>query len=132
MQARCICTQVCAQRENSRKSIFPCTWQSTKPTTLGSCKLQQQGPDGGVTQFEANLRQLVIAPVQFFCEQLGVEMRSRTRARRTIWHLAQQISQLQPGLSLTLYLSLFSRSTLLRVTSSSRGLHQICLPYIIS
>lgn len=107
-------------------------WQSTKPTTHGSPKLQQQGPDGGVTQFEANLRQLVIAPVQFFCEQLGVEMRSRTRARRTIWHLAHQISQLQPGLSLTLYLSLLPRSTLSRVTSSSQGHHQICLQYIIS
>lgn len=99
--------------------------------THGSSRLQQQGPGSGVTQFEAGLRQLEIAPVLFFCEQLGVETRSRTRARRTIWHLAHQISQLQPGLSLTLYLSLFSRSTLSRVTSSSQGLHQICSKYII-
>jgi len=68
----------------------------------------------------------------FFCEQLGVEMRSHTRAGRTIWRLAHQISQLQPGLSLTLYLSLFSRSTLSRVISSSQGLHQICSQHIIS
>lgn len=102
---------MCAQRVSSRKNISPCMWQSTKPMTHGSSRLQQQGPDDGVTQFETSLRQLVLAPVQFFCEQLGVEMRSRTCPRRTIWHLAHQISQLQPGLSLTLPVTLLEIHT---------------------
>lgn len=125
------CAHTHLWKVNSWKCIYPCMWENTKPTAHGSSRLEQQGPDGGVTQFEVSLRQLVIASVLFFCEQLGVEMRSRTRARSTIWHLAHQISQLQPGLSLTLYPSLLSRSTLLRVISSSQGLHQICSWYII-